>query len=159
MQVNCSKCSMPIALSDIITSHNGHLSHVDCKRLRVLRLEERTLISLYCSEHVVARCRACDVDYRYAELAADLWGGSRTNMCPRCRQDLTEAVRAHVFRCVMLPVEIKNKIQVLSAAAQSLVKESRQLRDRSGVLIGQAKAASFEGRRAFREAMLRKSAS
>ena len=27
MQVQCTKCSQPIALTDIIEAHNGHLAH------------------------------------------------------------------------------------------------------------------------------------
>src|SRR5262245_16715327 len=104
MQVDCSKCSQPIALTDIIESDNGRLSHVDCKRPKVLTPEERALVFAYCWGHVVARCPVCDVGYRYTELGADilggrhLAGGSRTNLCPRCRRDLTEAVRSHLFR-------------------------------------------------------------
>jgi hypothetical protein len=159
MQVNCTKCFQPIALTDIVESNNGRLSHLDCKRPNVLTPEERSLVFVYCSGHAVAWCLACDVDYRYTELAADILGGARTNMCPRCRQDLTEAVRAHVFRCVMLPVEIKNKVQALREAAQRLVKESQQLRDRSDVLIAEAEVALFERQRALREAMSRRVAS
>ena len=107
MQVKCAKCSQPIALTDIIESKNGHLSHVDCKRPHVLTPEERALVLVYCSGHVVARCPACDISFRYTELAAEILGGSRTNMCPRCRRELTEAVRAHLFRCAMLPSEIR----------------------------------------------------
>src|SRR5262245_28582064 len=81
MQVSCSKCSQPIALTDVIESHNGLLSHVDCQRPKVLTPEERALVFLYCSGHVVARCLPCDASFRYTELAADIVGGSRTNMC------------------------------------------------------------------------------
>jgi hypothetical protein len=51
---------------------------------QVLTPEERVLVFVYCSGHVVARCSACDISYRYPELAAEMVGGSRTNMCPRC---------------------------------------------------------------------------
>src|SRR5215475_6094893 len=141
MQVNCAKCSQPIALTDIIEANNGHLSHVDCKRPKVLTPEERALIFVYCAGHVVARCPACDISYRYAELAADTMGGSRTNMCPRCHQDLTEAIRAHVFRCPMLPSEVQLRARAVREAAQRLVKESQQLRDNADVLIREAEAA------------------
>ena len=159
MQVKCTKCSQPIALTDIIESNNGHLSHVDCKRPKVLTPEERALVFVYCSGHVVARCPACDISYRYNELATEMVGGSRTNMCPRCRQDLTEAVRAHLFRCAMLPSEVRSRAVALRAAAQRLVKESQQARDTSDVLIREAEAVLFEMHRALRTAMSRRVAS
>jgi hypothetical protein len=76
MQVNCAKCAQPIALTDIIESHHGQLSHVDCNRPHVLTPEERALVYLYCSDHTVARCPACDVSYRYTELAQTSWAGA-----------------------------------------------------------------------------------
>jgi hypothetical protein len=116
-------------------------------------------VFVYCSGHVVARCPACDVSFRYTQLAADMVGGSRTNMCPRCRRDLTEAVRAHLFRCAMLPSEVRLRAQAVREAAQHLVKESQQLRDRSDVLIREAEAALFEKQRALRAAMSKRIAS
>jgi hypothetical protein len=153
VQVQCPKCSQPIALTDIIESKNGHLSHVDCKRPQVLTPEERALVFLYCSGHVVARCPVCDVSFRYTELAADILDGSRTNMCPRCRLDLTEAVRAHLFRCAMLPSEIQRRTQAVREAAQRLVKESQEASDRSDVLIRTAEATLIGSQRALRDAM------
>jgi hypothetical protein len=159
MQANCATCSQAIALTDIIELNNGRLSHVDCKRPQVLTPEERALVFVYCSGHVVARCPACDVSFRYTQLAADMVGGSRSNMCPRCCRDLTEAVRAHLFRCAMLPSEVRLRAQAVREAAQHLVKESQQLRDRSDVLIREAEAALFEKQRALREAMSKRIAS
>ena len=153
MQIKCSKCGQLIAVTDIIESNNGHLSHIDCKRPQVLTPEERALVFVYCSGHVVARCPACDISFRYTELAADILGGSRTNMCPRCRRELTEAVRAHLFRCAMLPSEIRLRVQAVREAAQRLVKEIQQLSDRSDVLIREAESALLEKQRALREAM------
>ena len=156
MRVSCSKCSQPIALSDIIESNNGLLSHVDCKHPKVLTPEERALVFVYCSGHVVARCPVCDVSYRYNELAAEMVGGSRTNMCPRCRQDLTLAVRAHLFRCVMLPAEVRLLAQAVRDTAQRLVRESQQLPDRSDVLIRDTESLLLKRQRALREAMSRR---
>ena len=153
MQVKCSKCSQPIALTDIIELKNGHLSHVDCQRPHVLTPEERALVFVYCSGHVVARSPACDVSFRYTELAADILDRGRTNMCPRCRQDLTEAVRAHLFRCAMLPSEIRLRVQAVREAAQRLVKEIQQLGELSDLQIREAENALFEKQRALREAM------
>src|SRR5262245_65503652 len=159
MQVNCAKCSQPIALTDIIEANNGHLSHIDCKRPKVLTPEERALVFVYCAGHVVARCPACDISYRYTELAADILGGGRTNLCPRCRRDLTEAIRSHLFRCVTLSVGIKNKAQALREAAQRLVKQSQQHQDRSDVLHREAETSIFTAQRALREAMSKRTAS
>jgi len=97
----------------------------------------------------------CDVGYRYTELGEDVLG-SRTNMCPRCRRDLTEAVRGHLFRCATLPWEISLRCRRLRDAGQRLVKESQQRRDRSDVLMREAEAALFRAQRALREAMPRR---
>ena len=118
--------------------------------------EERALVFVYCSGHVVARCPACDTSFRYTELAVDILGGSRTNMCPRCRRELTEAVRAHLFRCAMLPSEIRLRVQAMRDAAQRLVKEPQQLGELSDVLIPEAENALFEKQRALREVMSKK---
>ena len=159
MQVNCWKCSRPIALTDIVEPNIGQLSHVDCKQPKVLTPEERALVFVYCTGHVVARCPVCDGSFRYNELAADIFGGSPTNMCPRCRRDLTEAVRTHLLRCAMLPSNVRRRAQAVREAAQHLVKQSQQARDRSDVLIREAEAALFEAQRALREAMSPRAAS
>jgi hypothetical protein len=57
--VNCWKCSQPIALTDIVESNIGHLSHVECSRPRSLTPDERHLLFVYCLDHVVAN--ACPV--------------------------------------------------------------------------------------------------
>jgi hypothetical protein len=80
-------------------------------------------------------------------------------MCPRCRQDLTEAVRAHLFRCAMPPSEVRLRALAVREAAQRLVKETQQLRDTSDVLIREAEATLFRSQRALREAMSRRTAS
>jgi hypothetical protein len=159
MQVKCSKCSEPIALSDVIESSDGRLSHLDCQRPQALTPEERALVFVYCSGHVVARCPACDVSLRFTELAADMVGGHRTNMCPRCRRELTEDVRAHLFRCAMLPVEVRLRTQAVRDAAQRLVKESQQLRDTSDVLVREAEAALLGRQRSLHQAMARQAMS
>ena len=155
MQVKCSKCSEPIALSDVIESSDGRLSHIDCARPRMLTAEERALLFVYCSGHASAYCLDCDLRFRMTELAADALG-NRTNLCPRCRKDLTQSARGHVYICAMLPAEVRLKAQAVREAAQNLVKESQQLRDRSDVLIREAEAALFERQRALREVMARR---
>jgi hypothetical protein len=127
MQGRCSKCSQPITLTDIVESDNSSLSHVNCKRPQVLTWEERALVFFYCSDHILVRCPVCDVSYRYQQLATDILGGSRTNLCPRCRRDLTEAVRAHLLCCAMLPSGVRLGTKAVRGAAQHLLKESQPL--------------------------------
>jgi hypothetical protein len=152
MQVRCAKCSRWIAATDIVESANGRLSHVDCTRLRTLTADERALLFLYCSEHAVAECLACGLSFRFTELAADPLG-SRTNMCPRCRKDLTENLRAHVYGCPLLPAAVRQKAQAVREAARHLVKQSRELVDKADVLIREAEAALLAAQRSLRVAM------
>jgi hypothetical protein len=158
MQVRCSKCSEAIAISDIIETHGGQLAHVDCKRPHALTSEERALLFVYCSDHYVAHCLGCDIRFHMVELAADPLSG-RTNLCPRCRRDLTESARAHLYGCALLPAEVRQRARDVREAAQHLVKQSRQLRDKADVLIREAEAALFLRQRALREAMSRRAAS
>jgi hypothetical protein len=158
MQVSCSKCFAPIALTDIVESSDGHLSHLDCKRPQTLTAEERALLFIYCSGHSAAYCLGCDLRFRVAELATDPLG-SRTNLCPRCRKDLTASARAHLFSCAIAPAEIRLMAQAVREAAQRLVKQSQQAHDRSDVPIREAAAALFDRQRTLREAMSRRAGS
>jgi len=58
------------------------------------------------------------------------------------RKDLTENVRAHLFSCVTLPSDIRQRTQEVRDAAQALIKRSRELSDRTDVLIREAEATS-----------------
>jgi len=155
MQVTCATCSRPIALTDAIESSAGRLSHLDCARSQGLTPEERSLLFIYCSDHVVAKCLWCVESFRMMELAADPLG-SRTNLCPQCRKDLTQSVRAHLFGCVVMPSEIRQRTQEVRDAAQTLIKRSRELSDRSHLLIREAEVRLFEGQRALRAAMAKR---
>ena len=158
MQANCSKCSQPIFLTDVIESSAGRLSHLDCRRAQGLTPDERALLFVYCFDHIVARCLLCNLDFRMTQLAADMLGGG-TNLCPRCRTDLTPNVRAHLFSCLTLPAEIRQRTREVREAAQILIKRSQELSDRSDVLIREAEAHLFESQRALRRAMSRSSTS
>jgi len=155
MQVKCSKCSEPITLTDIIESSEGRLSHVDCTRPNTLTMEERGLLYVYCSGHPVAYCLGCDLRFRLSELGTD-WLGGRTDLCTRCRTDLTASARAHLFGCAMLPSEVRLRAKAVREAAHQLVKQSQQARDRSDVLIREAEALLFQRQRSLREAMSRR---
>src|SRR5215831_10230403 len=152
MRVDCAKCGRTIALTDVIDSSAGRLSHLDCARAQGLTPEERALLFVYCSDHDVAKCVPCDLQFRMIQLAADPLG-SRTNLCRRCRTDLTASVRAHVFSCPILPAEIRHRTQEVRDAAQRLIKQSQELTDRSDVLLQEAEAHLFERQRALRVTM------
>jgi hypothetical protein len=77
--------------------------------------------------------------------------GDRTNLCPRCRADLTESLRGHLYACVTLPQEIGRATRAVRDAAQRLVKQSEQQHDRADVLMREAEAAVA----ALRETMRR----
>ena len=156
MQVKCSKCSDPIAPTDVIESSKGRLSHANCARPRTLTMDERTLLFVYCAGHVIAQCLRCGLSFRIAELAADPLGGGRGYQCPRCRKALTENVRAHLYGCAMLPAEVRLRAQAVREAAQHLVKQSQQLHDTSDRLMQEAEALLFERQRALREVMSRR---
>ena len=158
MQANCLKCSRPIFLADVIESSAGRLSHLDCRRAQGLTPDERALLFVYCFDHIVARCLSCNLDFHMTQLAADMLGGG-TNLCPRCRTDLTMNVRAHLFRCRTLPAEIRQRAREVREAAQILIKRSQELSERSDVLIRKAEADLFESQRALRRAMSRSTTS
>jgi hypothetical protein len=158
MQVKCSKCAQPIALTDMIESADGRLSHLDCRRPNGLTANERALLFVHCFNHVVARCLSCDASFRFTELGADPLGG-RTNLCPRCRKDLTEHVRAHLYRCTTVPADVRLAAQRVREAARRLVKQSHQLLDKSDVMMRETEAALYASQVALRAAMARRTAS
>src|SRR5262245_34369922 len=82
MQAKCTKCSKPIALTDIIESNSGLLSHCDCRRPHGLTPEERALFFTFCWDHVVVRCPICEVSFHYTGLAADILGGGARPSAP-----------------------------------------------------------------------------
>jgi hypothetical protein len=91
------------------------------------------------------------------ELAADPLG-SCTNMCPQCRKDLTENVRAHLYRCPMLPTELLLKAQAVREAAQHLVNRSQHSVDNEDA-IRDAETELFESQQALRVAMRKRTLS
>jgi hypothetical protein len=151
-EVQCPECSQAIVPGDSIFSERGRLSHVSCHTPKTLTADERSILFYYCLNHAIARCDACAQSFLLSELTADLLSG-RTHLCPRCRRDLTEIVRAHLYGCVVLPAEVRRRAQELRDAAQHLVKESRGLRDQADMLIREAEVALEESRRALWEAL------
>jgi hypothetical protein len=139
-------------VTDNVESSSGGLSHVECARPRNLTPEERHLLFVYCSEHVVAECLPCALKFRMAELGADPLS-TRSNTCPRCRTDLTESVRTHLYGCGILPSEVRLNAQAVRDAARRLMKQSQEPRDAADVLMHEAKIALFEAQKALRSSM------
>jgi hypothetical protein len=141
LTATCPQCSQVISSDDTIVYGFGVLAHLDCRRPRVLSAEERTLALLYCHDHEVAECSTCARAFRLRELSSQNQFGVRLHACPWCHTDLTDAIRAHLYGCVMLPAEVRRRAQEARAAAQHLVKESQQLRDNEHGLMREAEAA------------------
>src|SRR5467141_1824569 len=134
----CTRCSRTIGPGDTILFGTGGLSHVDCRRPRVLSTEERALLFIHCCDHAI-ECAPCAGSVRLSELGSDLRG--HTNLCPHCRQDLTDSVRAHLYKCDMVSEEVRHWAQAVRAASERLVKASCELGVAADVLRREVEAA------------------
>ena len=145
----CPECSKTITTEDTIVFAGDRIAHLYCRRPRDLSPEERALLFLYCWGHIAAKCGPCGRGYRPSELASDLSKG-KEHLCPQCRADLLDSVRAHLYTCSTLPVEVRRLAQVASEAARALVKRGRELGDRADVLMREAEAALSARRETIR---------
>jgi|SRR5437867_6372755 len=93
---------LPDSRGDTILFGPDRLSHLDCQQPRILSAEERLLLFTYCRDHLMGKCIACAADFNLSDLALDVLGFLRYR-CPRCRRDLTDSVRTHLYACAMLP--------------------------------------------------------
>lgn len=124
---------------DTIEHEGNRLAHVDCLHPRRLTREERLLLFQYCWDHGVAECVPCSRSFRQEELLASLFGDGM-DRCPKCRRDLTDRLRDHLYSCAMLPVTVRRRAQETREAARRLVKQSNQLYDRADVLLREAES-------------------
>ena len=85
--------------------------------------EERALLFRHCFDHAVAECATCVRSYRQLELGSDLVN-NRVHLCPNCRADLTESVRAHLYSCALLPAELRWRLHVAREAVGKLIQQS-----------------------------------
>jgi hypothetical protein len=139
-QLTCTRCLRLISPYETFEVHGSQIAHQDCTKRYDLSHEERALLFRYCFGHVVATCSTCTQEFRQSELGSDLLG-NRSHLCPRCRVDLMEQVREHVYNCTVLPSEVRRRAREARAAARMLVKESHQATDRADVLMREAEAA------------------
>ena len=82
---------------------------------------------------------SCGQTFRLDELLSGLFGD--TDLCPRCRNDLTDSIRVHLYSCAMLPAEVRRRAQEIRAASQKLAKQSGQLHGQTDVLMREAEVA------------------
>ena len=136
----CPQCSGVISPEDTVLFGRGRLSHLDCRRRRILSADERALLSTYCRDHRVP-CATCGASFYLSELVFDPIIGGRTHLCPWCRRDLTASVREHLYQCALLPEHVRRVARAARDTARILVKESRQLQDNADVLMREAEAA------------------
>jgi hypothetical protein len=96
-----------------------------------------------CSARIMLLLNAyrCDLQFRMLQLGADPLTG-RTNLCPQCRGDLAENVRAHLFNCATLPTKLRRRRRRCGRPRSSL-KHSQELTDKSDVLIREGEAISM----------------
>jgi hypothetical protein len=76
-------------VDETIALDSDQIMHLNCRRPREL-------------SQAVADCRPCAEGFRQHELATDL-SGNLTHLCPRCRADLTDSIRGHLYACARLP--------------------------------------------------------
>jgi hypothetical protein len=139
-ELTCPQCALGLAPGDsVVVASEGRLSHLDCRVPRALGGDERFALICYCFDHSVAHCAQCRRAYREIDLLTDYLSG-RTHLCPGCRADLTESIRAHLYSCAMLPEEVRRRARAVREAARRLVKQSHQLMDRADVLTREAEA-------------------
>lgn len=121
-ELTCPRCGRPISTNDTIGFNGNRIFHLDCDRPRELNYEERALLYQFCWDHAVAECGACGLRFRQHELAADLFG-HRSHLCPKCRADLTPALRSHLLACVLVPQDVRARAVETRDAARRLIKE------------------------------------
>src|SRR5262245_38952802 len=150
----CPRCSRSLSLEDTVERDGGRVVHVDCLHPRRLTREERMLLFQYCWDHAVAECVPCSRIFRQEELLASLFGDGM-DRCPKCRRDLTDGIRAHLYSCGMLPATVRCRAQATREAAKQLVKHSNQLYDRAEVLQREAEVLREELKRSSPGALRR----
>ena len=151
MRVQCDRCQQSISIGDTLSFDGDHIVHLDCRRPRDLSHEERKLLFRYCFDHVAVECAGFARGFRQQELGADLLI-YKTNLCPSCRLDLTDALRSHLYACGLLPGEVRRRAQEAREATQKLIKRSQEMVDHADVLMREAEAARALQRTLLQEA-------
>jgi hypothetical protein len=151
-ELMCSRCLREVAAEDVVESDGAGVAHVNCRRPRDLTHDERSLLYGYCWAHPVV-CPACGWTLRLFELDADPLDHYKRTRCPHCQAELLETVREHVFACPFPPDDQRRRARETREAAQRLVKQAHELRDRAEVLMREAEVAAAALRESARQSV------
>jgi len=94
---------------------------------------ERRVLAVYCFDHAVAVCAACQRTYKLSELGEDIMG-RRYYVCPWCRMNLLDQVRVHILTCSEIMAALQDRI----AQSQHLLKTSETITTQSAVLAAES---------------------
>ena len=142
----CLRCWQVISPADTIELDGDRVVHLDCRRPRRLTFDEQALLYQYCWDHAVGECVSCARSVRTNELLSS----PDTDLCPQCRTDLTDGVRAHLYSCTTIPADVRRRAQEARAAGRKLVKQ----RGQADVLMPEAEVAMAELRDATKQSAL-----
>ena len=113
---------------------------------------ERVLLFRYCWGHQL-QCPACGESCRVFEVNSGRFERNKRTSCVRCRADLMESVRGHLYACPSSPEGLRDAAQEARANMRNLLKQVRELRHHGGVLPHQAEAAEIELRDALKQSV------
>jgi hypothetical protein len=108
---------------------------------------ERAVLVVYCTDHPVAGCPQCPETVTFDRIGADLLAGRR-DFCPKCRADLTDALRKHLKECTWIRVQTREMRERAQATQQqaTMAQESQRLRNTADVLAHEAEAVAEKSR-------------
>ena len=147
----CPECNRMISPEDTILFGHGRLAHLYCRQPRILRAEERDILTIYGRHHTVAQCVRCGEQFRFTHVSYLDSVGIRSHACLCCRADLTDGIRAHLYSCARVPAEVRRRAAVARDAARSLMERSGELDDAADIAMREAEAALYELRRTVRD--------
>jgi hypothetical protein len=138
-QPKCPRCQQSISVDETVALDSDQIGHLNCRRPRELSQEERTLLFKYCIGHAVATCRSCAEGFRPHEPVTDL-SGNHTHLCPRCRADLIDSIRAHLYGCAMLSRPERIGTRELREVTRKVIEPRQQPADHAGPLSRETEA-------------------
>ena len=111
---------------------------------------ERAMMIRCCYAHDVAFCHDCAQSYRIQRLGADRLEG-KTEICPRCRADLSDSIRDHLRSCEPVATLRSSKLVAESRALQEvsrlLRKEAQQTIHDAGTRVAEVDAGRDKRRK------------